>query len=80
MHSFISELRAEGVTYVAPWRPVPQLEVPSSAGTSALPSGDGQVPAQTSAEGAVGYDLATTSSDFGSMSLEEAVTLERARK
>lgn len=81
MHSFISELRAEGVTYVAPWRPPAQQAVQSTEEVTQPPAAADAIPSdEEETEGAVGYNLATTSSDFGSMSLEEAATLERARK
>lgn len=75
MHAFINQLREEGVDYIAPWRPTPQIDAPAANDeTNSFPE------QAAPAEGAVGYDLATTSSDFGSMCLEEAVNLERASK
>lgn len=77
IHAFINELKEEGITYVAPWRPKPQVDgqVPTveNATASALEQ-------EHAEEGAVGYDLTTTSSDFGSMCLEEAASIERSSK
>jgi len=70
MHTFIEECRSEGITYVAPWRPQPG----KASQEEERPAED---QAEELVEGATG--IATTSSDFGSMSLEEAAKLARSR-
>ncbi|XP_067928437.1 SEC14-like protein 1 isoform X2 [Watersipora subatra] len=76
MHAFVNELKEEGVTYVAPWRPTPSAAAPE---TPSIVDQDAEEPVAFELEGATGDDLATTSSDFGSMCMEEAASLERAR-
>mgnify|MGYP001793975607 CR=1 FL=1 len=83
MHAFIALLKEEGVTYVAPWRPPAQPAIqPTEGSTPPQPkfSTGEETGDEEETEGAVGYTLATTSSDFGSMSIDEAAALERARK
>lgn len=83
MHAFVALLKEEGVTYIAPWRPSASAAVqpaePSTPPQADVTTGD-EPEVEEEVEGAVGYNLATTSSDFGSMSIDEAAALERARK
>jgi len=77
MHSFINELRAEGVTYVAPWMASPPSHTQREESLEGAESSEkGEMCANT--EGAIGYHLASTSSDFGSMSLDQIDRLERS--
>ena len=73
MHAFVNELKEEGITYVAPWRPAPPTDPAADSGGDRSP----EVTRSQPEEGAVGHDINNTSSDFGSMVLEEAPSLER---
>lgn len=85
MNSFIAELRAEGVEYVAPWRLPPHaaiqaIQVAGDNDDSGIEgAGAAAIDIRGHIEGAA-EDLGNTSSDFGSMTLDEVVTLERTSK
>lgn len=81
MFTLIDELKDEGITYVAPWRPAPPSPNDVASGTnrpieiivSQSDTGSGNAAGASSTT-----DMeAVTSSDFGSMSLDEPHSLER---